>query len=80
MRHCGVKSRAGCGVGLRRADTAYIVPEDLVAEVAAGVQTTTEVVQAVLKVGIVRGSRPPVAVRRIAERAIVVVSASNCEI
>ena len=57
---------------LTRADTPHGVPVVLV--VVVGIQATTIVVQVVLVVAIVRGSRPPVAVgASIVERAIVVV-------
>ena len=57
---------------LARADTPHREPVVLV--VVVGIQATTIVVQVVLVVAIVRGSRPPVAVgASIVERAIVVV-------
>ena len=58
---------------LARADTPHREPVVLV--VVVGIQATTVVVQVVLVVAIVRGSRPPVAVGTgIVERAIVVVA------
>ena len=61
---------------LARPYTPYVEPVALVA--AVGIQATTIIVaQAVLIVAIDRSRGPPVAVSSIAERAIVVVPASN---
>ena len=60
------------GYVLTRADTPHGVPEVL--EVVVGIQATAIVVQAILVVAIVRGSRPPEAPGAgIVERAIAVV-------
>ena len=61
--------------GLARPYTPYVEPESLAA--AAGIQATIVVVQVVLKDAIVRSRGPPVAEASIAERATVVVPASN---
>ena len=59
---------------LASADTPHRVPVELVV-VVDGIQATLVVVQVVLAVAIVRGSRPPVAaVAGTDERAIVVVA------
>ena len=61
--------------GLARPYTPYVDPEAL--DVVAGRQATTIVDQAVLIAATERSRGPPVAAASIAERAIVVVPASN---
>lgn len=55
------------------ADTPHREP-DVLAEVVAGIQATTIVVQVVLDVAIVRSSRPPVAVGASIEERVIAVA------